>query len=62
MAKTKNLENLRHEATRLFTDLQRNFPYTREILLTGCAGKEVCPRLRLHWRVRWSANERHVFC
>lgn len=36
MVKQKTLENLRHEATRLFADLQRNFPKTREILFTGC--------------------------
>lgn len=40
MSKRNTLENLRHEATRLFADLQRNFPRTREILFTGCAGKE----------------------
>lgn len=40
MAKIKPLENLRREATRLVADLQHNFPGTREILLTGCAGKE----------------------
>ena len=40
MAKDKKLEHLRHEAARLFADLQRNFPDERDILFTGVAGGE----------------------
>ncbi len=40
MDQIKRARTLRNEASRLFSDMRRNYPESRSLLVTGCSGKE----------------------